>query len=236
MADQESSRFVYGYAVYQVEYSRNLLFRSGAQMEATFDAIVDRTRRRLDVPALRTLFGTHQRPRTNRAELSTRVAAVTETPKYGLTIFKVHFGLLTLKGYTKGEHVLRFEAVCHNTKALRTGPRPGHASPISSPVSPACSSAFAPPSTASTSPSSPTASWTSYPSHRSSGATRVGGIDLAKPRARTALAAVTALAAAPDGFSVADLADKVHAISPAPGPTPSAKPPTTSASSGATSS
>ena len=121
VADQESSRFVYGYAVYQVEYSRNLFFRSGAQMEATFDAIVDRTRTRLDVPALRTLFGTKQRPRTNRAELSPRVAAVTETPKYGLTIFKVHFGALTLKGYTKGEHVLRFEAVCHNTKALGTG-------------------------------------------------------------------------------------------------------------------
>ena len=94
-------------------------------MEAIFDAIVDRTRSRLDVPALRTLFGTKQRPRTNRAELSPRVAAVTETPKYGLTIFKVHFGALTLKGYTKGEHVLRFEAVCHNTKALGDRPRPG---------------------------------------------------------------------------------------------------------------
>ncbi len=44
-----------------------------------------------------------------------------ETPQYGLTIFRVHFGALTLKGYTKGEHVLRFEAVCHNTKALHAG-------------------------------------------------------------------------------------------------------------------
>jgi len=34
---------------------------------------------------------------------------VIETPQYGLTIFKVHFGALTLKGYTKGEHVLRFD-------------------------------------------------------------------------------------------------------------------------------
>ena len=75
LADQESSRFVYDYAVYQVEYSGNLLFRSGTQMEATFKAVVDRTRTRLDVPALRTLFGTHRRPRTNRSELSPRVAA-----------------------------------------------------------------------------------------------------------------------------------------------------------------
>jgi hypothetical protein len=46
---------------------------------------------------------------------------VIETPSHDLTIFKVHFGALTLKGYTKGEHVLRFEAVCHNTRALNTG-------------------------------------------------------------------------------------------------------------------
>ena len=45
------------------------------------------------------------------------------------------------------------------------------------------------------------------------GRTRVGGIDLDKARTRTALAAVAALAAAPDGFSVADLAAKVNAIS-----------------------
>ena len=42
--------------------------------------------------------------------------------------------------------------------------------------------------------------------------TRVGGIDLDKARTRSVLAAVVALAAAPDGFSVADLVTKVHAI------------------------
>jgi hypothetical protein len=121
VADQQRSLFRYDYAIYQVEYSRNLLFRSGAQMDRVFDAIIDRTRRRLDIPTLRTLFGTKQRPRTHRSDLSPRVAAVIETPQYGLTIFKVHFGALTLKGYTKGEHVLRFEAVVHNTNALRVG-------------------------------------------------------------------------------------------------------------------
>ena len=44
-----------------------------------------------------------------------------ETPSYDLTIFKLHFGKLTLKAYTKGEHVLRFEAIAHNTKELRCG-------------------------------------------------------------------------------------------------------------------
>jgi len=42
-----------------------------------------------------------------------------ETPVYDLTNFKVHFGRLTLKAYTKGEHVLRFEAIVHNTKELK---------------------------------------------------------------------------------------------------------------------
>ena len=63
LADQEGSRFVYNYAVYQVEYSHNLLFRSGAQMEATFDAIVDRTRSRLD---FRHSPPTSRRPATGR--------------------------------------------------------------------------------------------------------------------------------------------------------------------------
>jgi hypothetical protein len=42
---------------YQAEYSRNLLFKSGAQMEDLFDRILDRTRSRLDIPVIRTLFG-----------------------------------------------------------------------------------------------------------------------------------------------------------------------------------
>jgi hypothetical protein len=37
---------------------------------------------------------------------------------YDLTIFKLHCGRLTLKIYTKGERVLRIEAMAHNTLAL----------------------------------------------------------------------------------------------------------------------
>ena len=46
-----------------------------------------------------------------------------ERPRWNLTIFKVHFGLLTLKAYTKGERVLRFEAIAHHTKQLGCGRR-----------------------------------------------------------------------------------------------------------------
>src|SRR5207244_4780915 len=44
------------------------------------------------------------------------------------------------------------------------------------------------------------------------GATRVGGVDLNKPRMRNALAAVSALAVGSDGFTVADFTAKVHAM------------------------
>src|SRR5680860_1300436 len=122
IVDQQRSGFGYGYSIYQVENSRNLIFSSGAVMERAFDAVVDRTRTRIDVPRLRTLFGVGQRPRrAPGADLSNDQAVVIERPRWNLTLFKVHFGLLTLKGYTKGEHVLRFEAIVHNTRALHTG-------------------------------------------------------------------------------------------------------------------
>jgi len=44
-----------------------------------------------------------------------------ERPTYDLTIFKLHCGRLTLKIYTKGERVLRIEAVAHDTAELRCG-------------------------------------------------------------------------------------------------------------------
>jgi hypothetical protein len=52
---------------------------------------------------------------------------VVETPDYDTTIFKVHYGKMTLKIYSKGEHVLRIEVIVH---MKRSGP----ACVISSPI------------------------------------------------------------------------------------------------------
>ena len=119
LAEQGMSGFRYSYTVYQAEYSRNLLFRSGGQMEDLFDRVLDRTRSRLDIPALRTLFGLKNRPHRNRAAGPPAQEIVIEKSQYGLTWFKVAFGRLQCKAYTKGEHVLRFEAIVHNTRELR---------------------------------------------------------------------------------------------------------------------
>ena len=70
---------------------------------------------------LKTIFGVKGRPHRDRKGAPPRLEVVVETPQYDLIIFKIHFGKLTLKVYTKGERVLRFEAIVHNTKELRCG-------------------------------------------------------------------------------------------------------------------
>jgi hypothetical protein len=210
--DQARSGFRYGYSVFQLEYSRNLLFAYGRQMDRVFNALVDRTRSRLDVPTLRTLFGAKQRPSRNGGpDPSPQLAVMIENPRYGLTLFKIHFGLLMLKAYTKGEHVLRFEAIVHNTKQLRCGrvldrfgeivDRLAGMAERFCTILDCLDIGFLPEDTLDQLP---------LPSQL--GRTHLGGIDLNKPRMRAVLAAVLALAPAPGGFSVHDLAVKVHAM------------------------
>ena len=119
LAEQGMSWFRYTYTVYQAEYSRNLLFRNGHQMEDLFDRVLDRTRSRLDIPAVRTIFGLSTRPHRNRAGGPPAEEIVAGKPRYGMTWFRISFGKLQVKAYTKGEHVLRLEATVHNTRALR---------------------------------------------------------------------------------------------------------------------
>jgi hypothetical protein len=211
LAEQRRSYFRYAYAVYQVEYSRNLIFASGRTMERLFDTVVDRTRSRLDVPALRTLFGVGQRPRRRSLELSPRQGVMIEKPRWNLTIFKVHFGKLTLKGYTKGEHVLRFEAIVHNTTALHTGRALDKFGAIVARLT-GMVDRFATMLDCVDVGFLPDGILDRLPTPSQIGAVRVGGIDTNKPRTRAAMAGVTALAIAPNGFTVADLAVHVRSL------------------------
>jgi hypothetical protein len=208
--EQQRSGFGYGFSVYQVEYSRNLIFASGPQMERVFDLAVDRTRSRLDVPALRTIFGAYARPHRGR-KASSRMEAAIETPVYDLTIFKVHFGRLTAKAYTKGERVLRFEAIAHNTAELRCGrvleKFPEIVTRLAGMAGRFCTAldcvdrGFIAGNVLD-----------ELPAPAQLGATRTGGIDLNKPRIRAALAAALALTATPRGFTVAEFTAKVQAM------------------------
>jgi hypothetical protein len=209
--EQRRSGFGYAYSIYQLEYSRNLIFDSGRVMERAFDTIVDRTRARIDVPKLRTLFGVGQRPRWRGEDLSPRQAVVIERPRWNLTLFKVHFGLFTLKGYTKGERVLRFEAIVHNTRALRTG-RTLEKFPAIVAKLAGMTDRFTGMLDCVDVGFLPDGVLDQLPTPSQIGATRVGGIDINNPRARAALSAVLALAVAPDRFTVTDLAGKVRSL------------------------
>lgn len=157
-----------------------------------------------------------------------RLEAVIETPRYDLTIFKIHFGRLTLKAYSKGEHVLRVEAVTHNTADLGCGRVldrfPDIVTRLAAIADRFCTTldcvdvAFV-----------PDGLLDQLPTPSRLGATRMGGIDLNRPRLRHALSAALALAAAPTGFTVAEFTAKVHARQDRPTSTTApARPPTTS--------
>jgi hypothetical protein len=214
--EQKRSAFHYQYSVFQLEYSRNLLFQSGRQMDQIFQALIDRTRGPLDLDRVKTIFGDKKRPHYDKRKRNpTRWGVVVETPAYDVTIFKVHYGKITLKIYSKGERVLRVEVIVHNTKAYRWN--------RSLPCFPeivirlkgilerflnalGCINAC----------------FVSddmlekLPEPAQIGQTRVGGIDLNKLRMRRVAEAVLALSASPAGLTASELARYVRSVSGQP--------------------
>ena len=208
LAEQQRSGSRYDYSVYQAEYSRNLLFRDGAAMDRSSTGWWTAPAPASTSPPQDPLRAQTPAPSGPQEARHPR-SVVVETLSYDLTWFKVTFGCLGLKAYTKGEHVLRIEATCHNAAELGCG-RVLDDSPTSSPGSP-----LWPAGSATTLDSTSVGflsrrpSLDELPRPAQLGPTRVGGIDLDSPRTRAALAAVAALAPAPKGFTVAELAAKV---------------------------
>jgi len=209
LAEQQRSYFRYAYSIYQVEYSRNLMFGSGKTMERIFDTVVDRVRTKLDVPTVRTLFGVGQRPRHTGPEPSPREAVMIQRSRWNLTIFKIHFGRLTLKAYTKGERVLRFEAIVHNTITLHTGRALDKFGAIVARLA-GMVDRFTTMLDCIDVGFLPDGILDQLPTPSQLGAVRVSGIDTNKPRIRAAMTAITTLAIAPEGFRAADLAAAVR--------------------------
>ena len=116
--EQEISGFKYQYSIYQVEYSRNLLFKRGTQLDQMYQNLITLTRQKLDIKRLTAMMGRKNRPH-NRKQGRPGIEIRIEKPNYNLTIFKIHFGKITLKLYDKGERILRAEVVVHNAKELK---------------------------------------------------------------------------------------------------------------------
>jgi hypothetical protein len=162
----------------------------------------------LDVPRLKTIFGRKDRPHKRPAE-GGRLEKVLERSVHDLTVFKLHFGKLTLKMYDKGGRVLRIEVIVNNVEELRCGKgveklptmlerlqqiiirflavvHSAHLSFID------CRQLDA----------------LVLPTVR--GARRLAGVDLQKPRLRAVAQAVIALAPQPEGFTAEQLATRVR--------------------------
>ncbi len=206
---QRCSLFHYRYSAYQIEYSGNLLFSRGTALDALFQGTIERTRQYLDVPKLHTLSGYKKRPHQRQRKEPLRMVRALDQPGYDLTVFKVHFGPLTLKLYDKGARVLRVEAIAHNVKGLRCG-KSIERLPIMLAelqrmaidflnVVQAAHHSFLPDGILDT---------LVAPTQR--GERRLAGVDMQKPRMQAVSEALLALAPKPGGFTLAELAAKVR--------------------------
>jgi hypothetical protein len=205
--EQQRSGFRYQYSCFQLEYSRNLLFARGTMLEEVYQGFIDRTRRILDVPTLKTIFGRKHRPHLLRQAGATapRIERVLDGSAYDLTVFKVHFGRLTLKVYDKGARVLRIEVIVHSVKELRCGKRLEKL-PIMLARLQRMLIEFLNVVHAAHRSSLDASALDTLPQPTQRGAQRLAGIDIQKPRTRAVTEAVLHLAPKPEGFTAGDLA------------------------------
>jgi hypothetical protein len=207
--DQQRSQFHYAYSSFQLEYSRNLLFKSGRVLDQVYQGLIDRTRNLLDVARLKTIFGRKHRPQKNR-RTEARLEKILDRAVHDLTVFKLHFGRLTLKMYDKGERVLRIEFIVNNVQELRCGKALEKLPAILQRsqqiiveflgVVQAAHLSFLPAQQLDS---------LVMPTYR--GQQRLAGVDIQKPRMRAVAEALIALAPQPEGFTAQQLAARVRA-------------------------
>jgi hypothetical protein len=210
LEEQERSGFRYQYSNFQIEYSRNLLFEIGGQMEEAFQALIDRSRAPLDLKTIKTILGYKHRPKyRKRKGGSAEWEVAIERPTYDLTIFKLHCGRLTLKIYTKGERVLRIEAVAHDTAELDCGRSLERFPRIVTGLR-AILERFMQALSCVDQCFISDGTLEQLPVPSQVGKTKIGGIDFNRARIRHVTEAVIALSASPCGFTASQLAARVR--------------------------
>jgi hypothetical protein len=212
--DQARSRFRYKFSVWQLEYSRNLLFRDGQMMDQVYQKLLDRTRVPLDLKTLKTIFGVRhrqarskkQRPGRSEPEVSKEVQRV---GPHDVTVLSIRWGNLVLKIYDKGERVLRAEVKVLNTTALRTGKLLDKLPQMLAKMQRMLVRFLGVVQAAHVSfiDAGQFESW-AEPSQR--GNRRLAGLDLNKARNRAVVQGLVALSSAPEGFTVPELAGQVR--------------------------
>jgi hypothetical protein len=184
-------------------------------MDEVFQALIDRSRVLLDIQKVKTILGSHRRPKFHwHKNNSAQWEVVVEKPAYDLTIFKLHCGKLTLKIYTKGERVLRIEVVVHNTGALHCGRSLEKFSQILM-LARDILQRFMDALSCIDQCFIADSMLEELPAPSSVGKTKVGGIDLNKARMRWVVEALIALGVSPSarGFTASALARQVRLLS-----------------------
>jgi len=218
LEEQKQSGFHYDYSIYQLEYSRNLIFEVGGHMDQVFQALIDRSRAPMDLETIKTILGFRHRPHYRaRKNKSAEWEVAVERPVYDLTIFKLHCSKLTLKIYTKGERVLRIEAMAHNTQELKCGRSLAKFPQVVSKLKAilerfeqalSCiDQCFI---------ADQTLDYLAAPGQV--GQIRVGGLDFNKPRIRWVAESILSLSATPGGFTASQLTRQVQRVSGQPEP------------------
>jgi len=210
---QDTTGIRYKYSIYQIEYSRNLLFNRGRLVDDVYQKIIDLTRGRLNINRLKTIFGKKRRP-FKRKSTAPAPEVRLEIPDYNMTIFKIHFGRLTVKLYDKGERTLRAEVVVHNTKDLNCKRGIDSFGEVVEKLETIMGSFLSNLDHAHVATiDEGTFEEIAKPSQ--SGENRLAGLDFNKARPRQVAAVLLALSMKPGGFTSKDLADElVHKFDP----------------------
>jgi hypothetical protein len=213
VAEQKRCDFNYRFSVWQLEYSRNWLFRDGKTLEELFQKVLDRTRAPLDIKVLETIFGRRHRqpnkPKERAGRSEVKVAKEVDHRQWDTTVLRVRWGNLLLKMYDKSGRVLRTEVVVQNTRELRCGKGldklPEQLEKMRGLLLNFLNSVQA--AHVSFLDGGQFEAW-HEPTQR--GSRRLAGIDLNKARNRTVVEAVTSLSTMPEGFTVEELAQAVR--------------------------
>jgi len=210
--EQKRTQFRYELSMFQLEYSRNFLFNRGRELEQIFQGLIDRTRATLDIKTVKTILGCKQRPQKRG---KTRWEITVETPEYGLTIFKVHAGTLSLKMYTKRERVLRCEIMLHNARVLKLGTSLERWPAVTGQLQ-GVLERFLEVVQCADAASIDDGTFDALPQSSQVGRSRMAGLHLTSPRLALVLDAVLALATKTTGFTSGDLARQVRQTKSAP--------------------
>jgi hypothetical protein len=96
VAEQQRIDFHYQFSIWQLELSRNFLFKRAEVLEEVFQKLIDRTRAPLDIKTLETIFGRRHRQPTNKQKRAGRsgfeVAKELDASSWDLTVWRVRWG------------------------------------------------------------------------------------------------------------------------------------------------